>query len=75
MDLPFDLKDLDGFAGFAALVNSLFLWPVIRSLQAAVAALRQDVQALKKPASRPQPRKPRGPTSVRRPRPKSAVRR
>lgn len=29
----FSLSDLDGLAGLAALVNGLFLWPVIRSLK------------------------------------------
>lgn len=46
LDLP-SLSDLDGFAGFAALVNGLILWPVVRSLQASVAALREDVKAMK----------------------------
>lgn len=41
------MSDLDGFAGFAALVNGLILWPVVRSLQASVAALREDVKAMK----------------------------
>ncbi len=27
------LEYLDGFAGIAALVNSLFLWPIIRALR------------------------------------------
>lgn len=28
-----DLPKLDGFAGLAALVNSLLLWPIVRSLK------------------------------------------
>ena len=32
------LPQLDGFAGIASLINSLILWPVIRSLK----ALSQD---------------------------------
>lgn len=55
MDLP-TMADLDGFAGFAALVNGLILWPVVRSLQASVAAVREDVKSIK-PAPRPRRKK------------------
>lgn len=27
------LPDLDGFAGLAALINSLLLWPIVRALK------------------------------------------
>jgi hypothetical protein len=27
------LSDLDGFAGIAALVNSLLLWPIVKALK------------------------------------------
>lgn len=37
MDAPMDaLKLLDGFAGLAALVNSLLLWPVVKTLKQVV---------------------------------------
>ena len=27
------MSDLDGFAGLAALINSLLLWPIVRALK------------------------------------------
>ncbi len=47
LDMP-SLSDLDGFAGFAALVNSLLLWPTVRGLQTAVSALREEIAGMKK---------------------------
>lgn len=40
------LKLLDGFAGFAALVNGILLWPVVRSLKADQADLRAIVKRI-----------------------------
>lgn len=40
-DMNFALRILDGFAGFAALINGLLLWPI-------VSALRTDHKGTKK---------------------------
>lgn len=40
------LKLLDGFAGFAALVNGILLWPVVKSLKADQTDLRKMVESL-----------------------------
>lgn len=40
-----DIPTIDGMAGFAALVNSLILWPVVNSLKAAVQYLKDDHEA------------------------------
>lgn len=32
MDFP-TVHDLDGFAGFASLINGLILWPLVKSLK------------------------------------------
>jgi hypothetical protein len=48
------LKLLDGFAGFAALVNGLVLWPVVKSLKSEQGELRQLVErALKRKPAKP----------------------
>ena len=36
------LEDANNLAGAAALVNGLILWPIVRSLQKAVAELKQE---------------------------------
>jgi hypothetical protein len=36
------LEDANNLAGAAALVNGLILWPIVRSLQRAVAELKQE---------------------------------
>lgn len=40
------LKLLDGFAGFAALINGILLWPVVKSLKADQSDLRKMVEGL-----------------------------
>lgn len=48
------LKSLDGFAGLAALVNGLILWPVVRSLKQGQAELREMVRSMMaKPVRKP----------------------
>lgn len=37
-----DLPTIDGFAGIAALVNSLIMWPVVKSLKETVQFLKDD---------------------------------
>ena len=51
------LEYLDGFAGLAALVNSLFLWPIIRALRQVTTDHGQRLSALE----RPKPRRKRRP--------------
>lgn len=43
---PDTLKLFDGFAGLAALVNGLLLWPVVRSLKREQSALRDMLKPL-----------------------------
>lgn len=40
------LKLLDGFAGFAALVNGIILWPVVKGLKAEQLELRKLVMRI-----------------------------
>lgn len=50
------LELLNGFAGLAALVNSLLMWPTIRYLK----RLEPRVEALEKAASAVKPKRKRG---------------
>lgn len=50
-------KLLDGFAGFAALVNGIILWPIVKGLKTEQLELRKLVERLflrapKKPTAR-----------------------
>lgn len=54
------LEGLDNFAGLAALVNGLILWPMVRSLkkdQSALRAMLQSLLARRKPTRRKAPRR------------------
>ena len=46
------LEYLDGFAGIAALVNSLFLWPIIRALKSVTSDHGARLTALESPKKR-----------------------
>lgn len=41
------LEDANNLAGAAALVNGLILWPIVRSLQRAVAELKQERESVR----------------------------
>lgn len=43
----FELADLDGVAGLAALINGMVLWPIVRSLQKVTARTEAAVAELK----------------------------
>jgi len=42
------LEFANQLAGFAALINGLILWPMMRAIQAAVVVIRQDLKTLMK---------------------------
>lgn len=47
--MDFKLSDLDGFAGFAALVNGLILWPLVRAIKKDHGARLTQLEAATKP--------------------------
>ena len=54
-----DLADFNGLAGFAALVNSLLMWPTIRYLKRLEPRVEKLEAAAKKKRRRPLVKEPR----------------